>query len=246
MIRILSIGNSFSQDAQTYLHQIAAAEGVALQCVNLYIGACSLERHWNNFQKDAPDYLWEENGVAEGIHVSIAQALKSAPWDYVTLQQVSGLSYDFSSYLPYLTELAQQVRRLAPGAKLLIHQTWAYQQGSHKLTEIAGFQDQHEMLELVKHAYRQGAELIQADGLIPSGEAMMYALDAGVPTVHRDTFHADLSLGRYLLGLTWFFTLTGKSQIQSSIPLASPVEESLRKLAVEAAQKAIAPYRKEG
>ena len=47
-MKILSIGNSFSEDAQRYLHQIANANGDDIFCANLYIGGCSLERHYNN------------------------------------------------------------------------------------------------------------------------------------------------------------------------------------------------------
>ena len=46
MVRILAIGNSFSQDATHYLHQIAASDNVEMKVVNLYIGGCSLEQHW--------------------------------------------------------------------------------------------------------------------------------------------------------------------------------------------------------
>ena len=53
MIKILAIGNSFSQDATHYLQQIAAADTVDMKVVNLYIGGCSLERHWNNIQSEA-------------------------------------------------------------------------------------------------------------------------------------------------------------------------------------------------
>ncbi|MDD6308286.1 MAG: DUF4886 domain-containing protein [Clostridia bacterium] len=45
MINILSIGNSFSQDAQKYLHQIAQADGFNLDAYNLFIGGCPLSRH---------------------------------------------------------------------------------------------------------------------------------------------------------------------------------------------------------
>ena len=55
MIKILAIGNSFSQDATHYLHQIAAADQVDMKVVNLYIGGCSLERHWNNIQNKASE-----------------------------------------------------------------------------------------------------------------------------------------------------------------------------------------------
>ena len=38
MINILSIGNSFSEDAQRYLHYIAKSEGEDIQNYNLFIG----------------------------------------------------------------------------------------------------------------------------------------------------------------------------------------------------------------
>ena len=44
MLKVLSIGNSFSQDAQKWLHQLAAENGVELQAVNLYIGGCTLNK----------------------------------------------------------------------------------------------------------------------------------------------------------------------------------------------------------
>ena len=47
-INILAIGNSFSEDATHYLHQIAKGSGIATKVVNLYIGGCSLETHCKN------------------------------------------------------------------------------------------------------------------------------------------------------------------------------------------------------
>ena len=51
-MKILAIGNSFSQDATRYLHQIAKADNYDLTVVNLYIGGCSMETHWNNIEKN--------------------------------------------------------------------------------------------------------------------------------------------------------------------------------------------------
>ena len=44
-MKVLAIGNSFSEDATRYLHDIAKADGVALEVANLYIGGCPLDRH---------------------------------------------------------------------------------------------------------------------------------------------------------------------------------------------------------
>ncbi len=210
-MKILSIGNSFAQDAQRYLHQIAAADGMELTCVNLYIGGCSLQNHYENMKGDRADYALEINGESTGKHISIREALAMDAWDVVTLQQVSNLAPEFSTYMPYLTELHAYVKQQAPTAKIYIHQTWAYEAGSDRLCKELQYKDQKDMFLDVKNAYAKAAETIKADGLIPSGQALQNALEYGIPKVHRDTFHADFGIGRYILGLTWYQTLTGRN-----------------------------------
>ena len=39
-MKLLAVGNSFSQDACTFLHQTAQAQGLDLEVTNLYIGGC--------------------------------------------------------------------------------------------------------------------------------------------------------------------------------------------------------------
>ena len=63
-MKILSIGNSFSQDAQRYLHELAKAEGVDIQTQNLYIGGCSLETHYQNMKGDLMEYELERTAEA--------------------------------------------------------------------------------------------------------------------------------------------------------------------------------------
>ena len=45
-MNILSIGNSFSPNAQRYLHNIARSDGVIINTFNLYIGRFSLGLVW--------------------------------------------------------------------------------------------------------------------------------------------------------------------------------------------------------
>ena len=47
-MKVLAIGNSFSNDAMRYLHGIAKADGVDMKTVNLFIGGCPLSRHYAN------------------------------------------------------------------------------------------------------------------------------------------------------------------------------------------------------
>ena len=64
------------------------------------------------------------------------------------MQQVSREAPFFDTYIPYLEKLAEYVRLYASKAKIFLHQTWAYEQGSERLREL-GFSDQHEMLEKI-------------------------------------------------------------------------------------------------
>lgn len=209
-MNVLSIGNSFSQDAQRYLRGIARAAGEPITTVNLYIGGCSLERHHQNMRENARAYTLECGGITTGFPMSIEEALQNRAWDVVTLQQVSHQSFAEESYHPYLEELAAFVRQKAPTAKIYIHQTWAYEEGSERLHNI-GFDRAEDMFVAVKAAYEKAVHAIGADGMIPSGELFWRLLGEGIPTIHRDTFHASLGLGRYALGLLWYRVLTGKS-----------------------------------
>lgn len=232
-MKILSIGNSFSQDAQRYLHEIAAANGKNLKCVNLYIGGCSLKQHYFNMLDDEKAYDFEFNGMSTGIKVSIREALKSNDWDCITLQQASHESFDFELYIPYIEKLAEYVRLYLPKAKILLHQTWAYCDDTEKLSST-GYAHTSDMFHDIKAAYHKAAERIHADDIIKSGQAMLNAYEKNPDIIYRDGFHASLGFGRYLLGLTWYRALYGDYEnIKHMQSFDAPVSESELKLAEE-------------
>ena len=210
-MKILAIGNSFSQDATRYLHRLARAAGEKLTVVNLYIGGCSLERHFRNMHTEERAYELQINGECSGFKVSLKEALLNCAWDVVTMQQASPNSPKYESYQPYLSELSAYVKKLCPGAKQVIHQTWAYEQGSEKLTVQMGYADAAQMTADVVAAYDKAAAAIGADAVIPSGALMAKMLANGMQKVHRDTFHASFGAGRYALALLWYAVLTGNS-----------------------------------
>lgn len=230
MMNILSIGNSFSQDAQRYLHGIAGADGVLLHAFNLYIGGCSLARHYQNMLGERRDYTLEMNGVSTGFQVSLEEALLNRDWDVITLQQASHYSAQYDTYQPYLNALTEYIKRCAPKAKIAIHQTWAYEQDSHRLNVELGYRSHKDMFHDIQKAYQQASDAIQADCVIPAGEVFQALLSANIGKVHRDTFHASLGIGRYALGLTWYATLTGRA-VQNN--LFSSFDEEIRPEQVE-------------
>ncbi|MBE5752353.1 MAG: DUF4886 domain-containing protein [Clostridiales bacterium] len=237
-MKILSIGNSFSDDAQHYLHSLAKHDGVQIKTVNLYIGGCTLRTHYLNMLDDAQRYPFWFNGEATGLSVSIRQALISDDWDIITLQQASHQSFDFATYTPYLEELAKYVKKYCPHAKLYIHETWGYENGSKRLESVR-YESMSAMFADVKTSYQKAVQAIFADGVLPSGTALMTAAENGLVHTHRDGLHLSYGAGRYLAALTWYKTLTGNDITNNDFnDFDEPVSDEERKIVIAAVQAA--------
>lgn len=208
-MKILAIGNSFSQDATRYLQRIAGVAGERIKVVNLFVGGCPLRLHYINALEDRRNYAIQLHGESIGFFASIKEALISDTWDVVTLQQASSQSFNYDTYQPYLNFLADYVRKYCPKSKIYVHQTWAYEDGTERLHNM-GYEKAADMFSDIEKTYQQAFEDIRADGMIPSGALMKELLKNGIEKVHRDGFHASLGLGRYALGLLWYKVLTGK------------------------------------
>lgn len=208
-MKILSIGNSFSEDATRYFHDVAKAAGEDIESVNLYIGGCSLHRHFQNIRNDAPAYELQYNGMLTRLPYSIKAALLAKEWDYITIQQVSQLSVDADTFVPYVSALTDYIKQYCPKAKILLHQTWGYKPDSQRLCGDLGYEKHSDMFADVKKAYAKIAKVIDADGIIPSGETMCRLVESGCDNTHRDDIHASLGVGRFALALTWYEYFTG-------------------------------------
>ncbi len=223
-VKILSIGNSFSEDAQSYLHKISVLNEIPVKSVNLYIGGCSLRRHYFNMLEDRKAYDFQFNGESTGLSVNIKDALMSDEWDFVTLQQASIKSVDFETYQPYLTALCEYVNKYAPTAKLVIHQTWAYDEALVLQRAVA--ENQKQMLDNLRAAYKKAAKAINAYSVIPSGEAVDMLGKNKIFTPYRDGYHLSIGSGRLTLGLLWYCFFTGAIPESVVIPeIPAPVSE---------------------
>jgi len=103
---------------------------------------------------------------------SLREALESAPWDYVTIQQVSGKSFKPETFEPYAGILVNYIHKYAPTAKVLVLQTWAYRQ-DHPLLKQEHL-TQQQMFEGLKAAYG-GLAARYGLQILPVGEAMQAA-----------------------------------------------------------------------
>ena len=215
MLKILAIGNSFSQDAQAWLHQVLEAAGVENLVVNLMIGGCTLETHWRNIETGEAAYGYEENGACSERKVSIPEMLSEQDWDYIVTQQASHDSGWENTYEPFLGLIVGYLREKCPRAKLCLQHTWAYEPDSPHWAFMRYHRNQQEMYERLSANYRAMAEkydLIR----IPSGEVVQRLRGVkpwrvGEYSICRDGFHMDLIYGRYALACTWARKLAGAS-----------------------------------
>lgn len=214
-VKILAIGNSFSEDATHYLYQMATSMDVKLKVVNLCIGGCSLERHYRNLDLGEKTYSYQINGCKTDRLVSINEMLESEKWDYIVTQQASHDSGWICSYEPFLGKMIEIFRQKAPEVILCLQETWAYEiESSHGCFMRYG-RDQQTMYQSLHHCYCTMAEKYNLK-LIPSGTVIQqvrklpeFDFGNGGISLCRDGFHMSFDYGRYLVACVWLRTLFG-------------------------------------
>lgn len=176
-LSVLTIGNSFSDNALRKLPGLARAAGCKLAFARANLGGCSLEQHWSYVlahEANPDDPVGRPYG---GDRFSLKQLLTRRAWDVVTLQQASPLSHDVDTYEPYATHLIAYVTQHVPHAEIMIHQTWAYRVDDPRYTPANEGKEPHShrvMYEQVRQAYHTMAATFDA-AILPSGDAMVLA-----------------------------------------------------------------------
>ena len=249
-VRILAIGNSFSQDAvEQYLHELAEAEGISTIIGNMFIGGCSLERHVKNARDNAPAYAYRKIGTdgkkREKGKMSLEAVLADEDWDYVSLQQASPFSGMYETYEASLPELIEYVKaRLPKKTKLMLHQTWAYASTS----KHSGFKNyncnQLIMYQAIADAVKKAAKANKIKIVIPSGTAIQNARTSFIGDhLNRDGYHLDVKIGRYTAACTWFERIF-KHNVVGNPYAPEGLDEARKTVAQKAAHAAVKhPYK---
>lgn len=249
-VRILAIGNSFSQDAvEQYLHELAEAEGISTIIGNMFIGGCSLERHVKNARDNAPAYAYWKIGTdgkkREKGKMSLETVLADEDWDYVSLQQASPFSGMYETYEASLPELIEYVKaRLPKKTKLMLHQTWAYASTSRH----SGFKNyncnQLTMYQAIADAVKKAAKANKIKIVIPSGTAIQNARTSFIGDhLNRDGYHLDVKIGRYTAACTWFERIF-KHNVVGNPYTPEGLDEARKAVAQKAAHAAVKhPYK---
>ena len=180
-MKILTIGNSFSDNATFQLSEmIALEENIDLMVGRASLGGCSLEKHWNLVEQcdlltEVKPYAFHIIGEAP-TPMNLREILTTQTWDYVTLQQVSHCSWRSDTFIPYIDKLYALVKELAPQAKILLHQTWAYRVDNEDYFTENNL-DQVKMYQQIVKNYKALGERLNCP-IIPSGVAIQQAREA--------------------------------------------------------------------
>lgn len=228
-LKVLMIGNSFADDTINYAYEIAKNVGIPEENIlvaDIYIGGCSLAKHWENAQSNAAAYRFglEKEGWFDGssyTNWTMEQAIMYADWDFITFQQNSGNSGGPASYsclqnlMDYVYDIATDEENnpnANPNVKFVWHQTWAYQQGTTATAFGTYNYDQMTMYNAIMNCLETQVLGKNFVAIIPNGTAIQNARTSTIgDTFSRDQHnHLSYGAGRYIASMNLVSVLTGR------------------------------------
>ncbi len=248
-IKILAIGNSFSEDAiENYLYELGEADNINFVIGNMLIGGCSLEMHWDNVLNNTADYSYRKivNGHRTTTkNVTLDTAILDEDWDYISFQQVSHSSGRFNTYFPYINNLTDYVasKAINPDVHFVMHMTWAYEKTATQSGFSYYMNDQMVMYNAIVETVKRASTQAGIDIVIPSGTAIQNGRTSYVgDNFCRDGAHLDLYIGRFTAACAWYEQITGNDVTKNSYqPIEVPkMHSTVAKMSAHAA--VLSPY----
>lgn len=237
VLRILAIGNSFSDDGMEHLPALLQEMGIKrVELARLYVGGCTLQRHVEFFDKQQAAYAFyhskagENKWVKSNAKYSIQQALAMGEWDIVTMQQASGYSGQYETFRPHLDKLIGYVRAAQPQAHLAWHMTWSYSSDS-KHQHYHHYDNSQAKMDaaIMQAVFQIRRDFDCFDYIIPSGTAIrmlrLSPVNNSPKDFTRDGYHLDYGAGRYAAACVWYETLVrpfeGKRVVDTSLEITN-------------------------
>jgi hypothetical protein len=180
-VKILTVGNSFSNNSCKYLPDMFKDSGVnVLLDRSGALGGHSLSRHlayaekWEVDPNDPAGRPYSTEIDGKKVKVGLQDLLKKEAWNFITIQQVSHQSPDLATYEP-AEKLVAIIKKYAPQAEIVMHETWSYRADSPWLKK--NNMTEREMYEKLHAAYQATAAKLGLR-VIPVGTAFQAALQS--------------------------------------------------------------------
>lgn len=175
-MKLLAIGNSFSANATRFLPDLVkSAGGCRLVFGHACIGGCPLEKHYKLAMKHEHNST-DPEGIPywhKGERIGLKELLAAEKWQVVTIQQYSLHSFLIETYRPWAKRLCAYIRKHAPQAEIVFHQTWAYRADDTSIFHD-GFTPA-KMYRGLTDAYRTIAAEVGIQRILPVGLAFQLA-----------------------------------------------------------------------
>lgn len=244
-LQILSIGNSFSVDTMHYLAPVALHAGYdSVHIGILYVGGCSVRKHYYHAQNDLAVYEYHTDG-GDGWsmtpQVSIAQAVTERKWDVINIQQgtLDGTCYaNIDDYADLPALIAYVRERANPDVRISFNMTWVGEPdfAHHEIVKYGG-DTQKLFADILSLTKRHIIPMDGVDVVSPTGLAIQYARAQYDGKLTRDGFHLSWGFGRLTAAVTFFTALTGTCVTELDY-LPDGVTKTEKDIALSSAAKA--------
>jgi len=221
-LRVLDIGNSFTNDAVSMLKEIVKSSGIKADDISVYKaarGGASFKT-WLDVWNDADMAISYEVTKVVGIDQPVTgacepgngerfrSALTECQWDLIIVHQLSNYASDFGLWegedeCGYLQEFLSLIRKYQPNAAIgtmLIHASNKQSKG-----------DTQTLFTQIASATQAFAEKYGIDFIIPYGTAIENLrssdLNTTVYNFSRDNHHLAHGVARYTASCTYFQTI---------------------------------------
>ena len=211
-LKILGVGNSWTNNATAYLGNILTDLGVKVELNVSYAGSATLQSYWNNIESDNASYDFRKWREGEGwiepeTKSTYKDILLADDWDIVTHQQQSGNGGNYPSFQPYLHNIINFEKSLVRVMPLFfMHATWAYPNGSTAHTEI--FESLYgsntdTMYNAVLDAYNSAMTDEGIINVMPSTPMVQQVRQLGIPNIDlTDGSHLNIN-GQFAVSCVW-------------------------------------------
>lgn len=208
-LRILAIGNSFTENMTLHLPRLVADAGAdsVVVAYAAFAGA-SLEYQMSHLTSADATHIWAVSTggrpfVVDSVRRSLPYCVDYADWDIIVIQQKSTLSGLWDTIDPYLATTVRMLKTGHPRAQIVWQMTWAFASHFNKEKEFALYNGSREQMEqaiedVAANVLRSGC----VDLVIHSGRAIAVARRDGIDTtgseLSGDGRHLDEGAGCYI------------------------------------------------
>lgn len=215
-LKILCIGNSFTEDATNRLPKIIETCSLSNICIgHLIAGGASLKQYYDSYMNNSAIGIYQVTDDqlkwrTVSKNFTMKQALQYADWDIITFQQVSYEAGRFQTYQPYLSNLIDIAKNECVNSKPIFvwQMPWSFASGCKD--EIFGRYkyNQLRMYNNITAATKVMMSQSDIDIVVPIGTAIQNLRNTNLNNppldITRDFRHIDQGIGRYTASCTLF------------------------------------------